>query len=181
MTAPWQTMPDFVDGTVVDEGDLDPVVANVNGLRDAPRFLRGKWVQKAGNLVNGIVTEFTVLELTLDNVTVTSGQYYRFIYNVYGQARVAAGNSYLVRVRKNTAGSGAVVVQTMWRLEASGVDDSKCFVLPWKATSTETATYYLSFSRQAGGGVLDIRGDGLSGCSIERAGDNVGSIWTTVT
>lgn len=180
MTA-WLTMPDFIDGQNVDEGDLDPLVSNINGLRNSTRLLRGKWIQKAGNIATGLGDpETNIPDMSLDNVSTINGQYYAFIYNIYLNC-TGPSNSWFIRVRQGTALTGAVVISTMYVSVSAGVDDSKCFVLPWKATSTQTNSYYLSTDRLVGSGTLSIRGDGQSACAVMRAGDDAAGIWTTVT
>lgn len=176
-------MPTFTDGVVVDEGDLDPLVDALNDVRNAGRWLRGKWIQKAGNFLasQSAASEVNLPEMLMDNVTIINGQYYLFIYNIYLNCTSATPtSSFLFRVRQNGTG-GAVVVDSMF-LCAAGVtaDDTHTIILPWKATSSGTMSFYFSVHRQGGTSNIALRGDGRTACGVMKAGDDA-SIWTTVT
>lgn len=176
-------LPVFTDGMTVDEADLDPIVDALSDVRDAGRWLRGKWIQKAGNFLASqtAASEVNIPELLMDGVSVISGQYYLFIYNIYLNCISSSPTtSFLFRVRDGGTG-GAVVVDSMFLCHAGvTADDTHTIILPWKATSSATKSFYFSVHRQGGGSSIALRGDGRTACGVMKAGDN-SSIWTTVT
>jgi hypothetical protein len=177
-------LPTFTDGMVVDEGDLDPLVDAVADVRDAGRWLRGKWIIKSGFFISAVTasSEVNIPELLLDGVSVVSGQYYLFCYNIYLNCNnTPSTTSFLFRVRDGGT-SGAVAVDSMFLAAANiTADDTHTIILPWKATSSGTKNFYFSTHRQGGSSTISIRGDGRTAGMVMRAGDDATTIWTTVT
>lgn len=177
MSSPWQTMPDFVDGSVVDEGDLDPIVTNVNLLRQSGRVTGGRIISSAGTIVTTSgTTEANIPNLAIPTIPVLNGAFYTFSLQVYGTYS-AASNSFLFRVRETTALSGAVITSAPLVTVVAAFDDTKTIVLPWKSTSTTTKSFFVSVQRIAGAGLVNIVGDLKTAFWIEQIGDDASSVW----
>jgi hypothetical protein len=120
-------------------------------------------------------TELNLAKLAIENYRVTSGFFYTFALSLfYNFVTVAAGDSYSVRIRKDTALSGTVVGLYVIRPASPDTfDDSKTFFLPWRATATDVdADFYVSVQRVAGTGTLGVNGDRISAFEITpRGGD----------
>jgi len=177
VTAPWQTMIDFIDGTVVDEGDLDPIVANLNSLRQSGRTLGGRIVGTAGTLLTTSgTTEANISNLAISSISILANAIYIFGLQVY--ATYSAGsNSFFYRVRQNTALSGAQLAASPLISVAAALDQPATMMLPWKATSTATMSFFISVQRLAGAGTASVAGNSATAFWIEQAGDDASSVW----
>lgn len=174
--AAWLAMPDFVDGSNVDEGDLDPLVNNINLLRQSEQVMGGRIVQTAGNLgTTSGTTELNISQLSIASIPIENGKFYIFGLQIYANASAAA-NSFIFRVRQNTALTGGVIVSVPLVSVVAGLDDTKTVALPWKATSTSTMSFFVSVQRAAGAGTISVFGDLKSAHWIEKMGDD-GSVW----
>jgi hypothetical protein len=120
-------------------------------------------------------TELNLPKLAIENYRVTSGFFYTFALSLfYNFVTVAAGDSYSVRIRRDTALSGTVIGLFVIRPATPDTfDDSKTFYLPWRATATDVdADFYVSVQRVAGTGTLGINGDRYSAHELTpRGGD----------
>lgn len=176
MTAPWQTMPDFQDGTLVDEGDLDPLVFNLNLLRRSRRVLAGRIISTIGLIhTTSGTTELNVPKLQISNILVEANRPYIFNFNLYVQGSVAL-DSFYVRVRQNTGLTGTVLAFTPFIVNSAGKDDTVSLQLPWKPAVGGTTTFFVSLVRASGSGTLQLWGNSQSAAWIEKAGDD-GTEW----
>lgn len=174
--APWQTMPVFQDGVGVDAADLNPLVNNINSLRQSERVASGVIVQTAGALVTTSgTTEHNVSQLAIQPIPVEIGRFYIFGLQIYAGCS-AGGNSFFFRVRQNTALSGGVIVSVPLLSVTAGLDDTKTVALPWKATSTGNMSFHVSVQRQIGAGFCTVYGDLKTAHWVEQMGDD-GSVW----
>lgn len=172
----WLTMTPVVDGQVVDEDDLNPIITNVESLRSSDRVAGAKLVATAGTLVTGVVgTEVNIAALSVAAVPHVLNEFYMFNLTAYALFS-AAGNSFFFRVRQTTALSGTVIVSMPWVVVAGALDDMKSISLPWKATSTATSTFHVSIQRLSGAGNASVYGDGKSALWVSRQGDS--TVWT---
>lgn len=169
----------FVDGQGVDEGDLDPMVANIVDLRDAVRVLQGKIVGPAGFFASGVAgTEINFPELVLQSQPVEINKVYYFCLTLNANF-TAANTSFFLRVRQNTALTGSVIVSMPWVTVATGTaDDMKTTRLPWVCPASGTFSFHVSAQRLAGTATGNFRGEKQTAHSLERAGDNAAGIWT---
>lgn len=176
MTA-WVTMTPVVDGQVVDEDDVNPIITNLESLRSTDVVAAGKLVTTAGALVTGVVgTEVNISQLAVPATPHALNEYYMFNLTAYALFS-AAGNSFFFRVRQTTALTGTVIVSMPWVVSGGALDDTKSIFLPWKATSTATSTFHCSIQRLSGAGTASVYGDGKSALWVSRQGDS--TVWTT--
>lgn len=179
MTAPWQTMPDFTDGTVVDEGDLDPIVFNVNLLRRSRRILAGRILSTTGvQYTTSGLTELNMPKLQISNITIEANRPYIFGMSIYCQGSVA-NDSFFFRVRKDTGLTGAQLVIAPFITPVASRDVFQTVLLPWKPSVGGVTTFYASMQRAAGTGVCLLYGNLTTALWIEKAGDD-GTEWALV-
>lgn len=180
MTAPWQAMPDFVDGTVVDEGDLDPIVFNLNLVRRAGRILQGKILSTAGvqYATAGGAVELNMPKLQMSNVTIEANRPYWFGINMLCQTTIALDTIWF-RIRQNTALTGAELVLGRVTVPVATRDLSFIMILPWKPAVGGVMSFFTSMARGAGSGVESVFGNLQTAVWIEKAGDD-GTEWALV-
>jgi hypothetical protein len=127
-------------------------------------------------------TELNITKLALENTRTESGTWYVLNLNLtYNHATVAAGDSYLVRIRKDTALSGTTLAEFIVRPESADTfDGSKTFAQPWLSGGQDTdADFYVSIQRVAGTGTLGVYGNSHTAFWIdEKTADS--AVWTTV-
>lgn len=176
----WSAMPDFVNGTMVSEADLDPIVANVTNLRNSSRIIAGKVAVTPGALVSGIAgTETNIPNLAITGLQVENNQWYTMNLTMYGQfTGTMANQSYLLRVRQGTPVTGTQIGIAPWLPLYTLLDDYRTFVLPWKATTSGTVSLYVS-AQKAQAAIttsLTVYGSGNTAFWIEKMGDDP-SVW----
>jgi len=127
-------------------------------------------------------TELNLTKLALENTRTESGTWYTLNLNLfYNNATVAAGDSFLIRVRKDTALSGTVIAEFVVRPESPDTfDGSRTFAQPWFSGAQDLdADFYVSAQRQAGTGTLAFYGGSRTAFWIdEKTAD--GAVWFTV-
>lgn len=143
----------------------------------------GRTVSTAG-IINTTVgtTELNITKLALENTRVESGTWYVLNLNLtYNHVTVSATDSYVVRIRKDTALSGTVLAEFIVRPESADTfDGSKTCAQPWQAPAQDTdADFYVSVQRVAGTGTLGIYGASHTAFWInEKTADT--AVWITV-
>ncbi len=178
MTAPWQAMPTFVDGNVVDEADLNPLVFNLNLVRRAGRVLAGRILSSAGlQYSTSGTTELNMPKLQISNITVEANRPYLFGFTVYCQ-QSAAGGSVFFRVRQNTALTGAQLVLGSAVIPVASRDTNFTILLPWKPAAGGVMTFHASVQAPVGG-VASVYGSSTTALWIEKAGDD-GTEWALI-
>lgn len=144
-------------------GNITVINANIAG--------NGRLVTAAGviNTTSG-TTELDIPKLAIENWTVTNTAWY--ILNLKLSAQMSAGNdSYLVRVRKDTALSGTVIAQFEWITQVAGFTHAVSQHIPWQAPATDAdADFYVSIQRIAGTGVAAINGASVTAFWIDVKG-----------
>jgi hypothetical protein len=166
--AGWDTsMPlDFTDGLMVDEGDLDPIVNNVNWLRYATVFVGGQ--RRVTTIPSIDTTEVGVLQTP--TVTFEAGYLYE-VRGMYKWQPAAAGCVIELRVHEG-AGIGGAVPQSFASPAASGAALGQVtpFSVYIKTLSTVSRPYTLGTRRIAGTGLhtADVTG----WIAVLRSGDN---------
>lgn len=137
----------------------------------------GRVVTQAGTLHTGIVgTETNITKLALENSLVQGNRFYTLNVNLYTNIS-AADNSFLIRVRKDTALSGTVLAAWQWN-SVLNADDTKTMSQPWLSGALDTdADFYVSAQRIAGAGDMDIYGDSRAAFWID---DQPVTQWNTV-
>lgn len=166
--AGWNTsMPtDFVNGQLVNEADLDPIVNNVGWVRYATVFESG---QRRTSAVGAIVaTEIAVLQAPA--VIHENG----ILYKIEGMCKVrssVAGDFAELRVHEGAGLLGAV--PQSFSSPALGIANAG-YVVPFsvyvKSIAQVSQTYTLGVRRLQGTGTLTV--DTTSWISILRSGDN---------
>jgi hypothetical protein len=137
------------DSTI--NGQISVINANIAG--------NGRLVTAAGviNTTSG-TTELDIPKLAIENWVVNNGFWYILNLKMSAQAS-AGGDSYLVRIRKDTALSGTVIAQFEWITQVAGFTHSLTQHIPWQAPATDgDADFYVSVQRIAGTGVLAVNG-----------------------
>jgi hypothetical protein len=180
MTAPWQAMPDFVDGTVVDEGDLDPIVFNLNLVRRSGRILAGRILSTSGvQYTTSGNTELNMPKLQISNITIEANRPYVFGMTIYNQHSVA-GSSAFFRIRQNTALTGAQLVLGAAIVPTSGRDNNFTILLPWKPAAGGVMSFFTSVQVPSPlTGVVTVYGSLTTAVWLEKAGDD-GTEWALV-
>jgi hypothetical protein len=177
VTSPWQTLPTFTDGVVVDEGDLDPITHNLDLLRRSRRILAGRILSTGGpQYVTSGATELNMPKLQISNITIEANRAYFFGMIFLVNASVA-NDSFYFRIRQNTALTGAVLVGAPFIVNVSGRDDLTALQLPWKPAAGGTMSFHCSIKLELGTGICNVFGNLTSAVWIEKAGDD-GTEWT---
>lgn len=121
----------------------------------------GRVVTTAGSMTPpGAIdsTEANIAKLGMTGIRVVSGRWYTFNVNLYANF-TAADNAFVVRVRKDTALTGAVVAQWQW-VPPIAADDTESFAQPWLCTASDTAeSFHVSVQRVLGSGTCTLYGD----------------------
>lgn len=143
------------------------------------RSLGGRIVTTAGVVHSGVAgTEVNYAKLAFENTAVTQGRVYVLTVKLSAQFN-AGDNSFLVRVRKDTALSGTILVDWEWITQVAGFTHQQTFSMPWVATATDAdADFYVSVQRISGGGTADLNGARRSAFWIDEVLD--GTLWTEV-
>lgn len=183
MTSPWQTMPDFTDGTVVDEGDLDPIVANLNLVRRSSRVLAGRIITTAAaHYTTAGTTELNMPKLQISNIPIEANRSYFFGMTLYCQG-TAAGDVFHFRVRQNTGLTGAELTLAPVMIGPTPLRDIVyTMLMPWKPNVGGTTTFYVSVQRPVAGGgtgTCTIYGHNKTSFWLEKAGDD-GTEWALI-
>lgn len=157
---------------------------------DAYRYDGAVWVparQVAGRLIttSGVVhsgvstTEQTIDKLSVDPCRIENGTWY--LFNVKIRGVFSNGNdSFTVRVRQTTPGSGAVLADWQWIPKVNGFTDDGLFALPWLCTATNTAAkFYVSVQRVAGVGTINVEGNRRTSFWIDDRGADT-AVWSEV-
>lgn len=166
--ATWDTsMPsNFTDGQVVDEGDLDPIVNNLNFVRYATVFQGGV---RRTTAVGSITTTETAV-LISPSVTFEAG----YLYKIEGMVKWytnATGTAHIVRVREGSGTAGAEVQSFATPFaDATGIGYMVPFNVYVKVTGLVTRPYTCTVVRNAGTGSITV--DTTSQMVILRSGDN---------
>lgn len=164
----WDTgmITNFTDGNTVDEGDLDPIVANLSTLRYATVFEGG---QRRTTAVTGIAgTEVQVLQTP--SIVQENGRLYRIEGLVkWSPSAGVSGTRPELRVHQGTlAGSN---IQSFASFNSQGAEGyGIAFGLYVKAVATASQQYTIGFRRLAGTETLQV--DVTSWVAILRSGDS---------
>lgn len=148
------------------------------------RTLAGRIASGSGFINSGIddSPEVNIAKVQIENYRVSSGHFYMLSANIFWNfSTVVAGDSYVVRVRKDTAVSGTIIAEWIARpVDASAFDESESFNQPWKATADDTdADFYLSVVRVAGSGSINVNGDRRTAFWITDLGGDT-TLWSEV-
>lgn len=157
-----------VDSTVSSHtSSISTLQTTVNTLN--LRSLGGRIVTTAGVINAGITTtEVNVTKAAFENSTITSGRVYIFTFTFSAQF-TTANDSFLIRIRKDTALSGTVLVTWAIIPQVSGFSHYVTQRRPWIAPASDAdADFYISFQRIAGSGSCDINGNSETTFFIEE-------------
>jgi len=176
-----------------DSAITNPAAGNtsiVTGTRWLYQHEGSAWIpfgQVAGRLVTQVgiqgttvgTTELNFPKLAIENYRVKQNGWYIFWVRLSAQFG-AAGDSFVIRVRKDTALSGTILSSFEWIGQVGGFTHSITMGLPWQAPADDTdADFYISAQRIGGGNVLAVNGDTRSASWMDdRGGDS--AIWSTV-
>lgn len=143
------------------------------------RRLGSRGTDTPGVQVAGIgATETNIPKLAFENSAVVNDRWYDLALDLSAQFS-AADNSFMVRVRKDTALIGAVVAQWEWVTTTAGFTHTKMFRKLWKCTADDADfDAYVSIQRISGAGTCDLNGAGNSTFSISE--DTDGTVHTRV-
>lgn len=146
---------DFTDGTLMDEGDFDPVVKNLNTLRYATVFEAG--ARRIGAAVNiaGTETEY----LRTPSFTQENG----YLYLIMGSVRFRPGGVQYEELEVHQGGGlgGSSLLDVISpNSPTSGVDMFFPFSLWVKAAATAGSIYTVSLRRSGGTGSVDLQAGG---------------------
>lgn len=179
MTSPWQTMTPFTDGVLVDQGDLNPIVDNLNLVRRGIRVLQGKILSTAGvQYTTSGAAELSMPKLQMSNVTIEANRPYFFGMTLLLQTTVSLDTCW-VRIRQNTALTGTELVLGRITIPVLSRDLTFSMLLPWKPAAGGVMTFHTSIVRGAGSGVESVYGNLQTSVWIEKAGDD-GTEWALV-
>jgi hypothetical protein len=147
------------------------------------RTVAGRIASGTGFINTGIAgTEVNVAKVAIENYRATAGHFYMLSANIFWNfATVVAGDSYVVRVRRDTALSGTIIAEWVIRpVDNSAFDESESFNQPWKATADDAdLDVYLSVIRVAGSGTLSINGDRRTAFWLTDLGGDT-TLWSEV-
>lgn len=167
-----------VDATdAAQTSNISALQTTVNTLN--MRSLGGRIVTTVGVINSGIsTTETNITKLAFENSAITIGRVY--VFNLFLSAQFSAGNdSFAVRIRKDTALSGTILVVSAWISQVAGFTHERFISVPWIATGTDAdADFYVSVQRAAGTGTCDVNGGSLSSFFIYEVTNP--SDWTAV-
>jgi hypothetical protein len=141
--------------------DISTLQSTVN-LLDV-RNLGGRIAATVGVINAGInTTEVNISKLGFTPTSVTINRVY--VHVVTLSTQFSAGNdSFVVRVRKDTALSGTIVFSQAWISQVAGFTHDRSFIFPWIATATDaSADFFVSLQRVAGTGTCDVNGSNAS-------------------
>lgn len=168
MTSAWDTsMPlDFSDGSLVDEGDLDPVVHNLNTLKFATVFLGG---QRRSTSTVAIGSTEAILVTT--PATSLEGGY---IHRVEGMIKYTATNVGglplgEVRIREGTTLSGTTLVSYAIDSPTAAHGRVTSFSVPVAIPSTVTKQYVATL--RVINGVGNLTASDFTWIGISRSGN----------
>lgn len=133
------------------------------------RRLTSRTADTAG-VINAAVgaTEVNIAKLSVEDLAVFNTRTYELLVDL-SVTFSAAANSYMVRVRKDTALSGTVLAQWEWETVTSGFSDYKSFRKLWPCTADDSDfDCYVSIQRIAGAGTADVNGNGNSSFIINE-------------
>jgi len=142
--------------------------------------IAGRIATGAGFINSAIAgTETNIAKIAIENYRVTSGRFYVLNVNMYANFSIV-DDSFIVRVRKDTAVSGTIVAEWPWIVDVAGYDDARSFSQPYKATANDTdADYYVSVQRAAGSGTCSVNGDKRTSFWIDDRGADT-AVWSEV-
>lgn len=124
-------------------------------------------------------TELDVTKLRIENYRVKSGGWYIFWVKLSAQFN-GAGDSFNIRIRRDTALSGTVVANFEWIGQVAGFTQTVTMGIPWQAPADDADfDVYVSTQRIAGASTMAINGDERSAFWIDdRGGDS--TLWSKV-
>jgi hypothetical protein len=165
--AGWDTsMPlDFTDGQLVDEGDLDPIVNNVNWLRYAAVFQGG--VRRITDVTGITTTETNVMQTP--SVTLENG----YLYKIEGMLKFkssVATDTLGINVREGAGLGGATPQSFAVTNVGTSAATAVAFNVYIKCTSPITRPYTVGVYRFSGTGTFTVYS--TSWTAIVRSGDN---------
>lgn len=161
-----------VDATnATQTSQISTLQTTVNTLNT--RNIGGRIAATAGVINAGIAaTEVNIAKLAITPVVVVSGRGYVHCVTIDGQFTVA-NDSFVIRIRKDTALSGTVVASSSVIVQVSGFTHQKTMILPWIAPSSDaSADFFVSLQRVAGAGVCDVNGNSTTSYFILEATNN---------
>lgn len=166
---PWDTtMPsDFVDGSTVDETDLDPIVKNLAYVRYATVFQGG--VRRTTTV--GSITTTEVVAMSTPNIVHEAGTLYVVQGFIKWLTSAAGTDELVIRLREGTGLAGAVIQSFA---SPRAMQAATGYMVPFnayvKATSAVTRAYTATVARLAGGGTVTV--DTTSQMVVLRSGDS---------
>ncbi len=125
-------------------------------------------------------TEVNIAALAIENKVCRSGRMYGFAGHLRVNCTVA-GDSFAVRIRKDTALSGTEVGLYHLIPKVGGYDHTVIVNPTWKCTSDDTdADFYVSIQRIAGTGTVSVYGQGYTSIRLMDLGAHTGgaAVWT---
>lgn len=142
--------------------------------------LAGRILGQAGQVhANVGATEVNITKLAIENYKFTANHFYMFNWRIFLQ-EPTADNDFLIRIRKDTALTGGIMVETPFLPTVSSLDCCAMGSAPYQEPFTDTdADVYISLVRVIGAGTIDIIGDGRSAFWIQDMG-NDSTLWQKV-
>lgn len=160
-------------------GDLDTNFDLIDTAlgSESNKTIKGKILVGAGPQ-NVVGVETDIAGLTLATVPVKNNEIYAIKFKIYANITVADG-SYLFKIRRDTAVTGALLATLPWLPVRGALDDTKNFEWMFASAATESVSLFFSVIRAAGTGDLDVNGGGGNAnfSSITRVGNTAGA-WT---
>lgn len=137
-------------------------------------ILTGRIMSGTGAQYSGIASVETHLaKLATPGVKITGGRVYEFKVALLANF-TAAGNSFTIRVRRDTPLTGPVVAEWSWQSGTAGFDDARTFTQEWVAPATAPAVpFFVTAVRAAGGGTMGVYGNRRSSFRVRDAGAGV--------
>lgn len=140
----------------------------------------GRIVTTSGAIHSGITTtETNITKLAITGAKLSTAKFYLLNVNLIGNFS-KNGDSFAVRVRRDTAVSGTLIAEWPWLIDVDGYDDARSFSQPYKPpANASSASFYVSIVRAAGTGTASIYGDSHTAQWIDDLGAD-SAVWSTV-
>jgi hypothetical protein len=132
----------------------------LGGWQYPSRAAAGVVIATPGVVQAGVAaSEATIAKLTTTGVRLRGGCFYELNTAISGQPS-AGGESYNIRVRRDTALSGTVVMLWPFITQVAAYTHSRSFSVVYKAPAdAPSASFYVSLQRATGAGYFDVNGD----------------------
>lgn len=141
----------------------------------------GGRISTGAGFINSAIagTETNISKIGISGVKLVSGRFYMLNVHMYANFSVA-GDSFTVRVRRDTAVSGTIIAEFPWITDVSGYDDCRSFSQPYKApANASSANFFVSVQRAAGTGTCSVNGDSRTSQWVDDLGAD-SAVWSTV-